>query len=112
VTRTAVSMSEAQLQSAVVDAAHTYGFLVAHFRTAPTPSGRWSTPVGADGRGWPDLCLVGRGRVLFRELKSAAGRLSPDQETWRDRLSANGADWALWRPCDWLDGTITTELSR
>jgi hypothetical protein len=54
-------------------------------------------------RGFPDLVLVhpGHGLVLFRELKTERGRLSPDQLRWRDILVACGCDWRCWRPRDW-----------
>ena len=59
------------------------------------------TPVGADGAGWPDLVLVAPDRILFRELKSATGKLSPAQEAWGTRLTGVGCDWGVWRPADW-----------
>lgn len=51
-------------------------------------------------RGFPDLTLIGQGRVLFRELKVGRNGLSAHQERWRDALLAAGADWALWHPRD------------
>lgn len=92
--------SETAFQGATIDLAHVHGFAVAHFRPARTEKG-WRTPVGADGKGWPDLTIVGNGRVMFRELKSARRQLEPDQVLWRDRLVNAGADWDVWRPGDW-----------
>jgi hypothetical protein len=60
--------------------------------------------------GWPDLALCGRRGLLFRELKTAAGRLSVTQRQWGDRLCAAGADWAVWRPADLISGRIACEL--
>ena len=37
------------------------------------------------------------GRMLFLELKSQKGRLSPDQEAFRDAVQAQGHGWALVR---------------
>jgi hypothetical protein len=51
--------------------------------------------------GWPDLTLCRDGVLIFRELKGPTGRLSSDQEQWRDLLLAAGMDRALWRPSDW-----------
>lgn len=65
---------------------------------------------GCTGPGWPDWVIVGH-RVLYRELKSEAGRLSPDQRAVADRLIKAGADWAVWRPTQLLDGTIARELA-
>ena len=50
--------------------------------------------------GFPDLVLV-RGRVLWRELKAGAGRLTPGQESWLEALAAAGQDARVWRPGDW-----------
>lgn len=59
--------------------------------------------------GYPDLTLV-RDRVVFAELKSERGRLTRDQERWRDRLCGAGAEWYLWRPSDW--GEVVRVLGR
>jgi hypothetical protein len=40
------------------------------------------------------------GRVLFLELKSLKGRLSPAQEAFRDAVLAQGFGWALVRSLD------------
>ena len=47
--------------------------------------------------GLPDLFVVGFGRALWVELKSAKGRLRPSQEAFRDVCEANAVGWALWR---------------
>jgi hypothetical protein len=59
--------------------------------------------------GWPDSTIIGA-RVIFRELKSQTGQLSPEQREVGAALKAAGADWAVWRPRDWLTGDIETEL--
>jgi hypothetical protein len=59
--------------------------------------------------GWPDSVIIGQ-RILFRELKSEYGRLSPEQRIVGDQLKAAGADWATWRPSHWLSGAIEREL--
>ena len=83
-------MSEKEFQAQVVKLARTCGFLVYH----TYDSGR-SEP------GWPDLVLVGRGRVLYRELKTEKGKASAAQVGWLRALRANGADAKVWRPSDW-----------
>jgi len=59
--------------------------------------------------GWPDSVIIGE-RVIYRELKSQAGRLTPEQRATGDALKAAGCDWRVWRPRDWLDGSIELEL--
>lgn len=93
-------MNEAQLQDAVIDLCRVYGVLVAHFRPARTATG-WRTAVGGDGKGFPDLVLVGRRGVLYRELKSETGQPSLDQCAWLDALHEAGEDASVWRPSDW-----------
>jgi len=46
--------------------------------------------------------------VLFRELKTDAGRLTPQQAQVLDELAAAGADAGVWRPRDF--GRIKEEL--
>jgi hypothetical protein len=62
--------------------------------------------------GFPDLVLLHprAGRLLFRELKTAAGRLSPEQTQWRYALLAAGADYAIWRPADLVGETVSEQL--
>lgn len=52
--------------------------------------------------GFPDEVLVHPGRrlLLFRELKSADGKVRPEQARWLEALTACAADADLWRPCD------------
>jgi len=89
------TVSEKELQSQVVRMARAFGWMAFH----PWDSRRseW---------GFPDLTLARRGVVLFAELKSATGRLTPAQEAWAAELP----NWHLWRPDDLLDGTIEKEL--
>ena len=52
--------------------------------------------------GEPDLRLIRPPRVLFVELKSAKGKLTPAQEEARDLLmGCPGVEYYLWRPQDW-----------
>lgn len=104
------ALSEADWQRKVLEAAGYYGWMVAHFRAAQTQIG-WRTPVAANGKGFPDLVLVHpRGGVLFRELKSEKGRLSPEQVQWSVCLELAGANYAVWRPSDWP--AVQIELAR
>lgn len=109
-------MSERELQEAVIDMAHVFGWKVAHFRPAQNSRGDWRTPVAADGKGFPDLVMVSAHAIFFIELKSEKGRLTPEQRDWLDRLSHKNHDWdwnegctlntMVWKPDHWKDGTI------
>ena len=103
-------MLEKELQECVVDLAHLFGWRVAYFRPARTNKG-WVTPVGADGKGWPDLTLV-RERIVYMELKVGYGKLTPEQSEWGAALMLAGAEWYELRPADWADGTIEAILRR
>ncbi|MBG0818965.1 VRR-NUC domain-containing protein [Planomonospora sp. ID82291] len=65
--------------------------------------------------GFPDLTLIhtGQGRIMFRELKRSGSRgvISEAQAACMADLAAVGMDVKVWRPEDWLDGTIEAELS-
>ncbi|MCE8531547.1 VRR-NUC domain-containing protein [Ruegeria pomeroyi] len=50
--------------------------------------------------GFADLMVLCERRVLFLELKSIKGRLSPTQVAFRDAVLAQGFGWALVRSLD------------
>ena len=81
----------------------------AHFRPALTQAGRWVTAVRGDGKGWPDLTIVGPGGLLFRELKAGESP-TPEQRAWAVALAEAGQDVAIWRPRDLSTGRIKAEL--
>jgi hypothetical protein len=84
-------LSEKAFQQSVVDLARLLGWRVYH-----THDSRKSEP------GFPDLVLAHPNRgVLFRELKTNTGILSPSQAEFITVLQMAGADAATWRPMDW-----------
>lgn len=106
-------MTENELQQAIVAGARANGWRVFF---VPDWIWRlvfkaWKTGGSRRGREWsqagfPDVVLLRRGRLIFAELKSATGRLKPEQEGWRDDLQAvQTVEWHLWRPCD-LDDVL------
>lgn len=99
VTAADLTVSEAQFQAAVIDAARLLGWRAVHFGAARTLRG-WATPARGDAEGWPDLVLV-RDRVVYAELKAERGRPSPAQRGWAAALQAAGAEVYCWRPSDW-----------
>lgn len=50
-------------------------------------------------KGYPDECLVRDGRLIYAELKSERGKVTPDQQAWLDDLQAvPGVEIYCWRP--------------
>ena len=83
-------MTEAEFQQAVIDLARMTGWLVFHDHDS-----RRNTP------GFPDLVLAHPKRgVIFAELKSATGRLRPEQSRWLEVLALAGCETYVWRPAD------------
>lgn len=100
---------EADLQRAVVTAlrfALPKGAIIHHCANEITEAGprgakRQAILVGMGVHpGFADLMVLCAGRVLFLELKSLKGRLSPAQEAFRDAVAAQGFGWALVRSLD------------
>ena len=87
-----MSMSEAELQALILDAAQWSGWRCYH-----THDSRRSGPHN----GFPDLCLVRNGECLFWELKTAKGRVSAQQKMWIQRLDeVPGIEARVIRPDD------------
>ena len=104
------NMTENDLLLNVVAMAKQFEWTVYHARPAMHQSGNWSTPTMGDN-GFPDLCLCRRGRVIFAELKTMKGRVSPEQRNWLDELEGTepktgSVEVYVWRPLEWIDGTI------
>lgn len=62
------------------------------------------------GTGYPDWTICGPAGIMWRELKSEAGRLSRAQQDWLKRLRVAGGDADVWRPEDLWSGRIANEL--
>lgn len=62
-------------------------------------------------RGLPDLVLLGSQAACFRELKSASGKLSAEQDEVGQRMLQAGLDWDVWRPSALARGQIDQELA-
>ena len=113
-----IHIKEEDFFQQILDLAHIFGWRVAHFRPARTKNG-WRTAVAGDGAGFPDVVMVKSPRLIFAELKSEKGKLTPEQEEWLDGLGScgdavrqlghlvdkEGVEVYLWRPSD-LDNII------
>ncbi len=83
-------MTEAEFQQSVVELARWTGWLMFHDHDS-----RRNTP------GFPDLVLAHPTRgVIFAELKTATGRLRPEQSRWLEVLAHAGCETHVWRPAD------------
>ncbi len=103
-------MTETELQDAVAEYAQALGYLVFHQRPCRRKDGSWYSAVQYDGKGYFDLTLIGRGRVVFAEIKTAGKKQTPDQLRWYEHAIVHGLDAVVWWPKDWLDGTIEEYL--
>lgn len=99
-----LTVSEADLQNAVIELAYLRGWRVTHFRPAKVRESQWVTPIQGHP-GFPDLVLARDGVVLIAELKRVSGRVSPMQKLWALHL---GGIYRLWTPQDWaeIQGTL------
>ena len=107
---------EADLQRAVVVAlrfALPKGAIIHHcvnevVEAGPRGAKRQAILVGMGVHaGFADLIVLCQGRVLFLELKSLKGRLSPAQEEFRDAVLVQGFGWALIRSLDDALGALS-----
>jgi len=100
-----LAMTEADLLLSIRQLARLTGWRCYHTRYS----------LGSDP-GFPDLVLVRLGRVIFAELKSERGKLTPAQQEWMEELelaenrSGETVQVRLWRPDDWLSGKVEETL--
>lgn len=92
-------MRESQLQDTITQLCKVLRIACYH-----TYNSRRSAP------GWPDLALCGPRGFMLRELKTANGKLTPEQERWGLMLRHAGVSWDVWRPVDLHSGRIQKEL--
>jgi hypothetical protein len=70
------TMTERALQSAIIHAARSLGWMV-----------YWTWNSRHSPEGYPDLVLVKNGVILVYELKTEKGRMRPMQQEWLDALA-------------------------
>ena len=93
-------MSEAKLEEHVRELCKGLGIVRIHIYLS-----RGTTP------GVPDDILIGPRGILWRELKTMKGKVSPAQQAMGEALQEAGQDWAVWRPASLLSGAIAAELA-
>ena len=94
-----VSVSEKDFLAGVTELATLAGWLVYH-----TYDSRRSQA------GFPDLTMAKGGRLIFAELKTQKGRVTPLQQVWLDELEKiKEVEVYLWRPSnmDEIVGKLT-----
>ena len=88
--------------------------LDAHLRRLLRDLNLWGfhprTSIGSEP-GWPDWTIIGPRKIIFRELKSEYGRVTPEQQHVGEMLQRAGQSWAVWRPSSLLSGEIGRELT-
>lgn len=72
----------------------------------------WSKARGWE-KGVPDLLVVWKGNILFLELKTPTGkgRLSLEQETWKNRIISAGYEYACWNSLKECEDWIVSKLN-
>lgn len=96
----ALRMPERQLQELVRRTALVLGWRFFH---------PWTSIKSAPG--YPDCTLVRGERLIFAELKTERGKLTPAQVDWLAALGrVPGVEVYIFRPAQWYDGTIETIL--
>ena len=92
-------MTEKDFQKIVIIIAKASGWLVHHPLPSLNKRGVWATHELGD-HGFPDLVLAHpSGRVIFAELKSEKGKVSPLQHRWITVLE-QALVVHVWRPAD------------
>lgn len=98
-----IGPTEAEHQAQVIELAHMLGWHHLHVRRSIGKGRTWVTATNIVG--WPDLVLFrpaddGQQHLIFAELKSESGKLTPEQEQVLDDLRRSGCEVHVWRPSD------------
>ncbi len=105
----APQLSERQFQATVIEYARLQGFRAAHFHDSRRQVAPGVLVGDKDAAGFPDLVLCRGETVVFAELKSAKGKLTPEQTAWLDALvvvaeaAPENVKIRVWSPASWAD---------
>jgi hypothetical protein len=102
-------ISGKKLQAAAIELAHQRGYIVAHFTAVTDSRGFSRTPVGADGKGFPDLLLVGK-KVVAIEVKGTGDSLRPEQKVWLQAFEDAGVETLVLTVRAYVDGALEALL--
>ena len=97
-----LTCKESEFLETVIEVAHLYDWIVAHFRASRTKHG-WVTAVSGDGEGFPDLFML-RPTTKHRataELKVGSNKPTEAQNRWLDAMETCGIPAFVWTPGDW-----------
>jgi hypothetical protein len=109
----AAAMSEKVLDRHVRTLLHDLGLWEFSFHApdgVKDPDGGGRPRNGRYQAGFPDWFIVGPCGMLWRELKTAKGKLTPKQVAFLERIRVAGGDADVWRPDDLTSGRIVREL--
>lgn len=97
-------MKEREFTKEVLKFAREHGWLAAHFgntvRIVRRDDGYHTIP-DLDAQGFPDCVFLKAGRLIFAELKSATGRVTPSQKVWLEALAGAEVESYVWKVSDW-----------
>lgn len=79
--------TEARFQASVIRYAELMGWRIYHTRDSR-----------GSHKGFPDLVLVRRPRVIFAELKAERGKTRREQMDWLEALDGCGVEVYVWKP--------------
>jgi hypothetical protein len=100
VTRTRRRTEEADIQGQIVKVAEALGYLTWHDYDS-----RRNAP------GFPDLWILGYGRLLVLELKAGRNTTTAEQSKWLAELCAAGVDARLYHVSEWRGRKLADELT-
>lgn len=97
---------ERDWQRTVVEAAQLYGWKVKLDRNVRVQrkngSCYFTTAIGGDGVGFPDLLMLKDDKQITTELKVGRNKLTPDQEEWIAAFANVRQTYSgVWYPKDW-----------
>jgi len=87
-------ITEKELLQTIIEMAEALGYMVYHVLEQKHYARRTS-------KGFPDLLLLRRNRVIVVECKSERGRVTSQQQEWLDEFrTIPGLEVYVWRPSD------------